>query len=283
MTLRALIWDVDGTLAETERDGHRRAFNAAFAELGLPWSWTVERYGELLTTAGGYERLLRDLAVREDAPPAGPQREALARELHRRKNQHYAWLVRQGRIALRGGVRELMDEARAAGLLQAIATTTSRANVDALLSAQLGPRWQAAFDCIACAEDAPLKKPHPQVYELALQRLGLAPHEALAIEDSPNGIQAAQAAGVPVLVTASVYFAGAAAARGPGIVAAGAGLDRVDGWTRDEVINTSHESPAAGGRIGLAVLQRWHATPALQERGGVGRGVGTPAAVMQAR
>lgn len=283
MTLRALIWDVDGTLAETERDGHRRAFNAAFAELGLPWSWTVERYGELLTTAGGYERLLRDLAVREDAPPAGPQREALARELHRRKNQHYAWLVRQGRIALRGGVRELMDEARAAGLLQAIATTTSRANVDALLSAQLGPRWQAAFDCIACAEDAPLKKPHPQVYELALQRLGLAPHEALAIEDSPNGIQAAQAAGVPVLVTASVYFAEAAAARGPGIVAAGAGLDRVDGWTRDEAIDTSHESPAAGGSIGLAVLQRWHATPALQERGGVGRGVGTPAAVMQAR
>lgn len=283
MTLRALIWDVDGTLAETERDGHRRAFNAAFAELGLPWSWTVERYGELLTTAGGYERLLRDLAVREDAPPAGPQREALARELHRRKNQHYAWLVRQGRIVLRGGVRELMDEARAARLLQAIATTTSRANVDALLSAQLGPRWQAAFDCIACAEDAPLKKPHPQVYELTLRRLGLAPHEALAIEDSPNGIQAAQAAGVPVLVTASVYFAEAAAARGPGIVAAGAGLDRVDGWTRDEAIDASHEYPAAGGRIGLAVLQRWHAMRPLEERGGVGRGVGTPAAVMQVR
>lgn len=278
MALRALIWDVDGTLAETERHGHRQAFNAAFAELGLLWSWSVERYGELLTTAGGYERLLRDLAVRDDAPPAGPQREALARELHRRKNQHYARLVSQGRIALRGGVRELMDEARAAGLLQAIATTTSRANVQALLSAQLGTHWAAGFGCIACAEEAPLKKPHPQVYELTLQRLGLAPHEALAIEDSPNGIQAAQAAGVPVLVTASVYFAETAVARGPGIVAAGAGLDRVDGWTRGEAIDPGHESPAAGGRIGLAVLRSWHAASAPQERCRVG-----PGAVVQGR
>lgn len=278
MALRALIWDVDGTLAETERDGHRQAFNAAFAELGLPWSWSVERYGELLTTAGGYERLLRDLAVRDGAPPAGPQREALARELHRRKNQHYARLVSQGRIALRGGVRELMDEARAAGLLQAIATTTSRANVQALLSAQLGPHWAAGFGCIACAEEAPLKKPHPQVYELTLQRLGLAPHEAVAIEDSPNGIQAAQAAGVPVLVTASVYFTEAARARGPGIVAAGPGLDRADGWTRDDATGPSNESPAAGRRIGLAVLRSWHAASAPQERCRVG-----PGAVMQAR
>lgn len=256
MALRALIWDVDGTLAETERDGHRRAFNAAFTELGLGWQWSVARYGELLTTAGGRERLLRDLATREDAPPPGPQRETLARELHARKNQHYAWLVRQGRIALRDGVRELMDEAQAAGLLQAIATTTSRANVQALLSAHLGARWEAGFDCIACAEDAPLKKPHPQVYRLALQRLGLRPHEALAIEDSPNGIQAAQAAGVPVLVTASVYFAQAAVAQGPGIVAAGAGLASPAGWTRRDGLD------AAGGRIGLPVLQRWHAVPA---------------------
>lgn len=265
MALRALIWDVDGTLAETERDGHRRAFNAAFAELGLPWSWSVDRYGELLATAGGYERLLRDMAGRRDAPPPGPPREALARELHQRKNQHYAWLVRQGRIALRGGVRELMDEARAAGLQQAIATTTSRANVDALLSAQLGPGWEAVFDCIACAEDAPLKKPHPQVYALTLQRLGLQPWQALAIEDSPNGIQAAQAAGVPVLVTASVYFAEAARADGPGIVAAGPGLAQRQGWSRCGSAYGEVGQEGEGDRIGLDLLRRWHAATAPRE------------------
>src|SRR5262249_30992666 len=82
--LRALIWDVDGTLAETERDGHRVAFNDAFAAANLPWRWSVERYGELLAISGGYERLLHDIAQRNDAPRAAAEREALARELHRR-------------------------------------------------------------------------------------------------------------------------------------------------------------------------------------------------------
>jgi HAD superfamily hydrolase (TIGR01509 family) len=205
--LRALIWDVDGTLAETERDGHRVAFNEAFATMGLPWHWSVERYGELLATSGGLERLLLDLATRVDAPRIATERLVLARELHRRKNAAYAALMAGGTIGLRPGVLRLMREAREDGARLAIATTTGRANLEALLSRQLGADWAERFKAIVCAEEAPQKKPHPQAYRLALARLGLQPIEALAIEDSPNGLASARAAGVPVLVTHSAYFA----------------------------------------------------------------------------
>jgi len=207
MTLRALIWDVDGTLAETERDGHRVAFNQAFGAAGLPWRWDERRYGELLAVSGGYERLLHDMATRADAPAMPAAREALARALHRRKTAAYAALVARGAIGLRRGVLRLLGEARSAGARQAIATTTSRANVQALLSRHLGVRWADAWTAVVCADDAPLKKPHPMAYAVALERLRLAPHQALAIEDSPNGLAAAHAAGVPTLVTHSAYFA----------------------------------------------------------------------------
>lgn len=205
--LQALIWDVDGTLAETEIDGHRVAFNAAFAAQRLPWRWSEPRYVELLAVTGGRERLLHDMASRPDAPPGADEREQLARTLHAEKNRRYAQLVAEARIALRPGVRALLEEAEAAGLRQAIATTTSRANVEALLGAHLGAGWEGRFAAVVCAEDAPIKKPHPQAYQLCLQRLGLAAAEALAIEDSPNGVAAARAAGLPVLVTRSLPFA----------------------------------------------------------------------------
>jgi HAD superfamily hydrolase (TIGR01509 family) len=207
MTLQALIWDVDGTLAETERDGHRKAFNDAFASMALPWRWSVERYGELLSTSGGLERLQRDLAERDDAPRSAVERLALARELHRRKNAAYLRRMADGAIGLRPGVRRLMQEASDAGARLAIATTTGRANVNALLSRQLGTDWSGTFAAVLCAEDAPLKKPHPQVYMLALQRLALQPHEAIAVEDSPNGLNSARAAGMQVLLIRSAYFA----------------------------------------------------------------------------
>ena len=223
-TLRALNWDVDGTLAETERDGHREAFNDAFASMGLPWRWGVERYGELLTTSGGLERLLRDLAGRDDAPQLACERLALARELHRRKNAAYLRRIGSGAIALRPGVRRLMHEAREAGTRLAIATTTGRANVDALLSPHLGAAWRDGFAAIVCAEDAPLKKPHPQVYDLALRGLDLPAHDALAIEDSPQGVASARAAGVAVLLTRSMYFEACVC---PGAIAECDGLDSV--------------------------------------------------------
>lgn len=204
--LAALIWDVDGTFAETERDGHRIAFNAAFEQLGLPWRWSVPRYGELLRVAGGRERLLHDMATQADAPRNAADREALARELHRRKNLAYAALVAQGGITPRPGVRRLVNECLAQGVALAVVTTTSRSNVEALFTSIWGPAWPGVFPTVVCAEDAPLKKPDPQAYLLARQRLGLDSAACLALEDSPAGLQAARAAGIACGVTPSVYF-----------------------------------------------------------------------------
>lgn len=205
-TLEALLWDVDGTVAETERDGHRVAFNQAFEAAGLPWHWDVAHYGALLEVTGGRERLLADMASRGDAPHRAEDREALARHLHALKNERYARLVEAGAIAARPGVLEVMREARAAGLRQAIVTTTSRSNVQALFARLLGDDWAAGFEVVCCGEDTRRKKPDPEVYLLALQALGLVPAAALAIEDSTPGSQAAGAAGVPLLLRTSVYF-----------------------------------------------------------------------------
>ena len=242
--LKALVWDVDGTLAETERDGHRVAFNAAFEAEGLPWRWDERRYGELLQVAGGYERLLEDMSVQPLAPAAPAEREGLARHLHRLKNERYARIVESGAIPLREGVRELIDDCTAAGLPMGIATTTTRANVDALLGVHLGPRWQQRFACVLCADDAPLKKPDPQIYRLAIERLGCRADEMLAIEDSSPGLRAGLAAGIAVLLVRSVYFAAIPAT---GALAAGPSLAGAEGW-----------QPAAGeGRIDLRQLQEW--------------------------
>ncbi len=207
MTLQALIFDVDGTLAETE-EVHRRAFNRAFAEAGLDWHWRRERYRELLKTSGGKERILRH--IREEHP------ELLARAdldewiagLHRAKTAHYKALMAAGEVELRPGVARLIGEARAQGLKLAIATTTTRANIDALFEATLGREALDWFAVIVAAEEAPVKKPDPSVYRVALARLGLPAAACLAIEDTRNGVLAARGAGVPVLVTQSFYSAG---------------------------------------------------------------------------
>jgi phosphoglycolate phosphatase-like HAD superfamily hydrolase len=131
--LKAVLWDVDGTLAETERDGHRVAFNRAFESLGLAWRWDVDRYGELLAVTGGRERILHDMASRPDAPASEAAREQLARRLHARKTEIYAGIAGHGQLPLRPGVRELMEACLAQGVRMGIATTTSRPNVEALL------------------------------------------------------------------------------------------------------------------------------------------------------
>lgn len=208
--LRAVLWDVDGTLAETERDGHRVAFNRAFEAHGLPWRWDVESYGRLLAVAGGFERLLYDLEARRDAPASHDERVDLARRLHAAKNGLYADIVDSGAIPLRNGVRRLIDACAEAGILQGIATTTTRSNVDALLGASFGPDWQRRFAAVVCADDAPCKKPDPQAYRLALARIAAAADEAIALEDSPNGVHAARAAGLPTLLVRSDFFRDAA-------------------------------------------------------------------------
>ena len=199
--LRALIFDVDGTLAETE-DLHRRAFNGAFAELGLPWVWSPALYADLLTVMGGKERLRHYVETEHagEAKALGP----LMGEIHDRKTRRYGDLVEGGSLALRPGVGRLIAEARAAGLKLAVASTTSRPNVDTLLRINF-PEGDVPFDVIACGDEAARKKPAPDVFDLALRRLGVAPSEAVAFEDSAAGIRSALDAGLPVIATRSRY------------------------------------------------------------------------------
>lgn len=246
--LRAILWDVDGTIAETERDGHRVAFNLAFEALGLPWRWDETRYGELLRVAGGRERLLHDMQTRADAPHSTADKDSLARELHARKNQLYATLIADVGIPLRGGVVELMDECLDRGVQMAITTTTSRANLDALLGKHLGPDWRARFSAIVCGEDVAQKKPDPEVFHLALRKLAVDPLETLAIEDSPSGVTASLAAHCPVIVTRSIYFADEPVF---GAIAVGPGLDTRAGWSPALPDRSGSE------RIGLEDLAYW--------------------------
>ena len=248
MMLKALLWDVDGTLAETERDGHRVAFNLAFEACGLPWRWSVERYGELLTVAGGRERLMHDMATRADAPTLSGERDAFAREIHRRKNALYAEIVASHGIPLRPGVRELMEQCRDRGVRMAITTTTSHGNVDALLRPHLGAGWASWFAALVCGEHVARKKPDPEVYLQALTRLALGPLDTVALEDSPGGVAAARAADVPVVATRSAYFDQATF---EGAIAIGPGLDQRAGW-RPELASAS--APAV---VGLDDVIAW--------------------------
>lgn len=205
--LAALIFDVDGTLAETE-EAHRDAFNRAFAEFGLDWSWDTALYRELLRTSGGKERIRAFVARFEPARAEAPDFDELVRALHLRKTDLYTAAVAKGGVPFRPGVRRVIEEARAAGLRLAIATTTSRANVVALLDGATGGEGHDWFEVVGCAEDAPVKKPDPQVYHFVLKAMGLAPAQCLALEDSTNGVGATRASAIPVVVTESVYTEG---------------------------------------------------------------------------
>jgi HAD superfamily hydrolase (TIGR01509 family) len=248
--LSALLWDVDGTIAETERDGHRVAFNQAFEALGIPWRWDEARYGELLQVAGGRERLLYDMQSQPQAPRDMAEREALARRLHAVKNDFYAGIVASGALPLRPGVRELMDDCAHDGVHLGVVTTTSRVNVEALLVPHLGAEWQSRFAVVVTAQEAPRKKPHPQAYEIALAHLGLPGLSTLAIEDSPAGAAAAGAAGVPVLITRSRYFASLPHDEA---IAVGPSLGCLTGWR--PAIDASH---APANRVGLTQIRQWH-------------------------
>lgn len=253
--IRALLWDVDGTLAETERDGHLVAFNRAFEALGVPWRWSDQHYGELLAVAGGRERLVYDMGRREEARGDARQREALAETVHRLKNRIYEGIARRGDLPLRAGVAELLSECCRAHLPMGIVTTTSRGNVEALLGWHLGSHWKDYFATVVCANEAPRKKPDPQAYWLALDAVRLRPHEAVAIEDAPAGIEAAQRAGVPVIVTHSHYFPACAAV---GALAFGPSLGRSQGWQPGA-------DPRAT-RITLDQIRRWYADSSTRIR-----------------
>ena len=248
---KALLWDVDGTMAETERDGHRVAFNLAFEACGSPWRWDEARYGELLQVSGGRERLMHDMNTRSDAPVLAGEREALAKAVHARKNAFYADIVRSGAIALRPGVRALMEQCRTRGVRMAVATTTSRSNLDALLGVHLGRDWNTWFSAVVCGEDVRRKKPDPEVYLQTLEALGIGPLEAVAIEDSPGGVAAARAADVPVMVTLSAYFGQSTI---EGAIAIGPGLHQRAGWRP-----ALPAGPGADAAVGLDDIEAWAA------------------------
>jgi HAD superfamily hydrolase (TIGR01509 family) len=203
--LEAVIFDVDGTIADTERHGHRVAFNRAFEQFGLPYRWDPERYGRLLELPGGQRRLERFLAG-EGHPPDEAAR--LAADLHASKQQLFLSIVREGAIPLRSGIARLVDELLEAGIRLGIATTAGRVWVEELLALLLGQERSAAFGVIVTGEDVAQRKPDPEVYTLALAGLRCAPAAGLAIEDSQAGLQAAKGAGLACLVVRNAYTAG---------------------------------------------------------------------------
>jgi len=202
--LAALVFDVDGTLADTEK-AHLEAFNEAFRRAGLTWRWTVPLYGELLAVTGGKERIRHYIDTRLGAfnPPYDLDR--FIADLHREKTRVYVDLTEQGRLGLRPGVARLLAEAREAGLHLAIATTTTPANVSALLESALGPGGTDWFEYIGAGDMVPRKKPAPDIYHHVLERLALDPGGCVAFEDSAGGLRAAREAGLATLVTVNDF------------------------------------------------------------------------------
>jgi HAD superfamily hydrolase (TIGR01509 family) len=199
MPVKALIFDVDGTLAETE-ELHRMAFNRAFADAGISWYWSRTVYGRLLKVTGGRERIL---AYAEETGTSGVD----AAALHQAKTGYYRDAMTDSAIALRDGVERLIGRALQKGLALGIATTTSRSNVDRLFQATLGVDTLDRFHSVRTGEDVSEKKPDPEVYRLVLEDLGLTAANAIAFEDSANGLKAAKGLGIRTVVTPGIYTA----------------------------------------------------------------------------
>jgi HAD superfamily hydrolase (TIGR01509 family) len=201
--MKALLFDCDGVLVDTERDGHRVAFNQAFATRGIDAAWDVQQYGDLLRIAGGKERM-RHFFEQRGWPPNIADRDALILELHRLKTDLFMRIVESGQLPLRSGVRRLVDEAIAAGIQLAVCSTSNERAVTAIVETLLGPDRKRRF-AIFAGDIVPRKKPAPDIYLLARDRLGLGCADCLVIEDSRNGLLAARAAGMRCLVTRSSY------------------------------------------------------------------------------
>jgi HAD superfamily hydrolase (TIGR01509 family) len=207
LRIKALIFDVDGTLADTE-EAHRCAFNQAFEQHGLEWYWSKRDYAQWLKVTGGKERLSAFIA---SLPlPAADRRRLIEHvpTIHRSKTDNYSRLIQQGGVPLRDGVAQLMDEARCAGVRLAIASTTTRENIVALLSIHFGARALARFSVIGAGDDVQRKKPAPDIYEFVLRGLREFAADCIAIEDSAAGLSAAKEAGLFTVVTPSQWTRG---------------------------------------------------------------------------
>jgi HAD superfamily hydrolase (TIGR01509 family) len=204
MKLKALIFDVDGTLADTE-EAHRCAFNEAFNEAGLDWNWSKPKYAHLLSTTGGKERLAAYIeSLSLDAGEKAALKERIP-ALHKAKTERYTRMILEGQAPLRTGVARLLDEAAASGVRVGIATTTTFANIEALLVTHLGKHALERFAVIGAGDQVARKKPAPDIYLWVLEQLHLAADECVAVEDSQNGLRAAKAAGLFTIVTPSYW------------------------------------------------------------------------------
>ncbi|KAF0203320.1 MAG: HAD-superfamily hydrolase subfamily IA variant [Gallionellaceae bacterium] len=213
--IKAIIFDVDGTLADTE-DAHRKSFNKAFVENGLDWNWDVALYDKLLKVTGGKERIKYFVESFRQGFTKPADYDGFVKNLHAVKTGHYTAMLRDGLIPLRPGIKQLITEAHRAGITLAIATTTTPENVSALLEVGLGKDWEKYFSANGCGDIVPNKKPAPDIYDWVLRELKLSPADCIALEDSYNGLHSALAAGIKTFVTINPYtskqdFTGAAA------------------------------------------------------------------------
>jgi beta-phosphoglucomutase-like phosphatase (HAD superfamily) len=231
MPLEALIFDVDGTLAETE-EMHRRAFNETFEALGLGWVWDKDLYRELLQITGSRERIEHYIEV--ENPPRAEWARAHLSEIQSKRAARYVEFVKSGAVLPRPGVRRLIVEAHEQELKLAIATTSLPINVDALLRKMLGDEGPSWFTVIAAGDVVADKKPAPDVYTYTLKKLGCEPASAIAFEDSENGVAAASAAGIVTVATPSAYLSGDDLGRAASVVSdlgePGRPLRWIRGW-----------------------------------------------------
>ncbi|MCF6359387.1 MAG: HAD-IA family hydrolase [Cyclobacteriaceae bacterium] len=202
--MKALIFDCDGVLVDTERDGHRVAFNKAFASKAINIEWSVSQYGELVKVAGGKERM-KSFFDEHGWPDNIGDREEFILDMHKLKTKIFMDIIESGELALRPGIARVVDEAIREGLKLAVCSTSNEKAVTLIVEKLLGPERRKHFDTILAGDVVSRKKPDPEIYNLVLHKLSLKPQDCVVIEDSRNGFLAAHSAEIHCLITTNGY------------------------------------------------------------------------------
>jgi HAD superfamily hydrolase (TIGR01509 family) len=203
--LKAIFWDQDGVIIDTEKDGHRVAFNKMFKAFGHDFEWDVDTYGALLEISGGKERMRHYFTQKGIMLEGIPEQDAeLLLTLHKKKTAIFVEMVESGILPLRAGVKRIMQEAMQAGLRLGVCTTANERSATAIAKGMLG---DINLEFVLAGDVVSKKKPDPEIYLLALEESGLSPDQCIVIEDSRNGILAAKAAGLRAVATTNIYTA----------------------------------------------------------------------------